>query len=221
MSFPVNRLCSICWRKPDARKPFMISDSMNRLFCQAQTCSLYKETVKLIENQQDAGYKRRMIMRVGMGYDVHRLTEDRDLILGGVKIDWEKGLLGHSDADVLIHAVMDALLGAAALGDIGKHFPDTDPVYKGISSILLLEHVTKLLREHHYEIGNIDATIIAQKPKMAPHIPQMRANMAKAMGINESQLNIKATTEEKLGFTGREEGIASQAICLLNERKES
>ena len=140
-------------------------------------------------------------MRVGMGYDVHRLTEDRDLILGGVKIDWEKGLLGHSDADVLIHAVMDALLGAAALGDIGKHFPDTDPVYKGISSILLLEHVTKLLREHHYEIGNIDATIIAQKPKMAPHIPQMRANMAKAMGINESQLNIKATTEEKRGFT--------------------
>ena len=120
-------------------------------------------------------------MRVGMGYDVHRLTEDRDLILGGVKIDWEKGLLGHSDADVLIHAVMDALLGAAALGDIGKHFPDTDPAYKGISSILLLEHVTKLLREHHYEIGNIDATIIAQKPKMAPHIPQMRANMAKAM----------------------------------------
>ena len=160
-------------------------------------------------------------MRVGMGYDVHRLTEDRDLILGGVKIDWEKGLLGHSDADVLIHAVMDALLGAAALGDIGKHFPDTDPAYKGISSILLLEHVTKLLREHHYEIGNIDATIIAQKPKMAPHIPQMRANMAKAMGINESQRNIKATTEEKLGFTGREEGIASQAICLLNERKES
>ena len=143
-------------------------------------------------------------MRVGMGYDVHRLTEGRDLILGGVKIDWEKGLLG-----------------AAALGDIGKHFPDTDPAYKGISSILLLEHVTKLLREHHYEIGNIDATIIAQKPKMAPHIPQMRANMAKAMGINESQLNIKATTEEKLGFTGREEGIASQAICLLNERKES
>ena len=116
---------------------------------------------------------------------------------------------------------MDALLGAAALGDIGKHFPDTDPAYKGISSILLLEHVTKLLREHHYEIGNIDATILAQKPKMAPHIPQMRANMAKAMGINESQLNIKATTEEKLGFTGREEGIASQAICLLNERKES
>ena len=161
------------------------------------------------------------LMRVGMGYDVHKLTENRDLILGGVKIPWEKGLLGHSDADVLLHAVMDALLGAAALGDIGKHFPDTDPKYKGISSVKLLIHVAELLKEHGYEIGNIDATIIAQKPKMAPHIPQMRANMAKAMGINESQLNIKATTEEKLGFTGREEGIASQAICLLNERKES
>ena len=156
-------------------------------------------------------------MRVGMGYDVHRLTEDRDLILGGVKIDWEKGLLGHSDADVLIHAVMDALLGAAALGDIGKHFPDTDPVYKGISSILLLEHVTKLLREHHYEIGNIDATIIAQKPKMAPHILQMRKNMAEALGIPESKINVKATTEEGLGFTGSGEGISSQAICLLTE----
>ena len=157
-------------------------------------------------------------MRVGMGYDVHRLTEDRDLILGGVKIDWEKGLLGHSDADVLIHAVMDALLGAAALGDIGKHFPDTDPVYKGISSILLLEHVTKLLREHHYEIGNIDATIIAQKPKMAPHIPQMKENIAKALHMEPDCLNIKATTEEKLGFTGREEGIASQAVCLLYKK---
>ncbi|MDO5361128.1 MAG: 2-C-methyl-D-erythritol 2,4-cyclodiphosphate synthase [Eubacteriales bacterium] len=157
-------------------------------------------------------------MRVGMGYDVHRLTEDRDLILGGVKIPWEKGLLGHSDADVLIHAVMDALLGAAALGDIGKHFPDTDPAYKGISSILLLERVTKLLREKGYEIGNIDATIIAQKPKMAPHIAQMKENMSKAMGIDSSRLNIKATTEEGLGFTGREEGIASQAICLLEEK---
>lgn len=153
-----------------------------------------------------------------MGYDVHRLTEDRDLILGGVKIPWEKGLLGHSDADVLIHAVMDALLGAAALGDIGKHFPDTDPAYKGISSILLLERVTKLLREKGYEIGNIDATIIAQKPKMAPHIAQMKENMSKAMGIDSSRLNIKATTEEGLGFTGREEGIASQAICLLEEK---
>ena len=160
-------------------------------------------------------------MRVGMGYDVHRLTEDRDLILGGVKIPWEKGLLGHSDADVLIHAIMDALLGAAALGDIGQHFPDTDPAYEGISSVKLLEHVASLLEKKGYGVGNIDAVIIAQKPKMAPHIPQMRANMAKAMGINESQLNIKATTEEKLGFTGREEGIASQAICLLNERKES
>ena len=160
-------------------------------------------------------------MRVGMGYDVHKLVEGRDLILGGVKIPHTLGLLGHSDADVLLHAIMDALLGAAALGDIGKHFPDTDPQYKGISSIKLLEHVAKLIEEKGYIVENIDATIIAQKPKMAPHIPQMRANMAKAMGINESQLNIKATTEEKLGFTGREEGIASQAICLLNERKES
>ena len=160
-------------------------------------------------------------MRIGMGYDVHKLVEGRDLILGGVKIPHTLGLLGHSDADVLLHAIMDALLGAAALGDIGKHFPDTDPQYKGISSIRLLEHVAKLIEEKGYIVENIDATIIAQKPKMAPHIPQMRANMAKAMGINESQLNIKATTEEKLGFTGREEGIASQAICLLNERKES
>ena len=155
-------------------------------------------------------------MRVGMGYDVHRLTEDRDLILGGVKIDWEKGLLGHSDADVLIHAVMDALLGAAALGDIGKHFPDTDPAYKGISSILLLEHVTKLLREHHYEIGNIDATIIAQKPKMAPHIDQMVENVAKVLRIDKDQVNIKATTEEGLGFTGEGNGISAQAVACIN-----
>ena len=154
-------------------------------------------------------------MRIGMGYDVHKLTEGRDLILGGVNIPWEKGLLGHSDADVLIHAVMDALLGAAALGDIGKHFPDTDPAYKGISSVKLLVHVGELLKENGYSIGNIDATIIAQKPKMAPHIPQMRKNMAEAMGIPESSLNIKATTEEGLGFTGRQEGISAQAICLL------
>ena len=154
-------------------------------------------------------------MRIGMGYDVHKLTEGRDLILGGVNIPWEKGLLGHSDADVLIHAVMDALLGAAALGDIGKHFPDTDPAYKGISSGKLLVHVAELLKENGYTIGNIDATIIAQKPKMAPHIPQMRKNMAEAMGIPESSLNIKATTEEGLGFTGRQEGISAQAICLL------
>ena len=157
-------------------------------------------------------------MRVGLGYDVHKLVEGRDLIIGGVQIPYEKGLLGHSDADVLLHAIMDALLGAAALGDIGKHFPDTDPKYKGISSILLLEHVTKLLREHHYEIGNIDATIIAQKPKMAPHIPQMKENIAKALHMEPDCLNIKATTEEKLGFTGREEGIASQAVCLLYKK---
>lgn len=154
-------------------------------------------------------------MRVGMGYDVHRLTEERKLILGGVEIPWEKGLLGHSDADVLVHAVMDALLGAAALGDIGKHFPDTDPAYKGISSILLLRHVTELLKKNGYAIGNVDATIIAQKPKMAPHIFKMRENMAEAMGISIDCLNVKATTEEGLGFTGREEGIAAQAICLL------
>ena len=159
-------------------------------------------------------------MRIGMGYDVHKLTEGRDLILGGVNIPWEKGLLGHSDADVLIHAVMDALLGAAALGDIGKHFPDTDPAYKGISSIKLLVHVADLLRENGYEVGNIDATVIAQKPKMAPHIPQMRRNMAEALGISESKLNIKATTEEGLGFTGRGEGIASQAICLLTVKQD-
>ena len=157
-------------------------------------------------------------MRVGMGYDVHKLTENRDLILGGVKIPWEKGLLGHSDADVLLHAVMDALLGAAALGDIGKHFPDTDPKYQGISSVKLLIHVAELLKEHGYEIGNIDATIIAQKPKMAPHIPQMKENIAKALHMEPDCLNIKATTEEKLGFTGREEGIASQAVCLLYKK---
>ena len=154
-------------------------------------------------------------MRIGQGYDVHRLVEGRDLILGGVTVPYEKGLLGHSDADVLVHAVMDALLGAAALGDIGQHFPDTDPAYKGISSVKLLVHVAELLKENGYTIGNIDATIIAQKPKMAPHIPQMRKNMAEAMGIPESSLNIKATTEEGLGFTGRQEGISAQAICLL------
>lgn len=154
-----------------------------------------------------------------MGYDVHRLAEGRDLILGGVQIPWEKGLLGHSDADVLIHAIMDALLGAAALGDIGRHFPDTDPAYEGISSVMLLKHVAELLQENGYGITNIDATIIAQKPKMAPHIPQMRENIADALGIGLSALNIKATTEEGLGFTGRGEGIASQAICLLHTRE--
>ena len=156
-------------------------------------------------------------MRVGMGYDVHKLTEDRKLILGGVEIPYEKGLLGHSDADVLLHAIMDALLGAAALGDIGKHFPDTDPQYKGISSIKLLEHVAALLDENGYVVENIDATIIAQRPKMRPHIDQMRENMAKALKIDVDQINVKATTEEGLGFTGTGEGISSQAITLLTE----
>ena len=156
-------------------------------------------------------------MRIGMGYDVHRLTEDRKLILGGVDIPYEKGLLGHSDADVLLHAIMDALLGAAALGDIGKHFPDTDPAYKGISSVELLKHVGGLLDEHGYRIGNIDATIIAQRPKMAPHIQAMRENTAKALNIDVDQINIKATTEEGLGFTGEGLGIASNAICMIEK----
>lgn len=158
-------------------------------------------------------------MRIGMGYDVHRLTEGRDLIIGGVKIDYEKGLLGHSDADVLLHAVSDALLGAAALGDIGKHFPDTDPKYKGADSLKLLEHVVKLLDEEGFVVGNVDATIIAQRPKMAPHIPKMRENIAKALKIPVSCVNVKATTEEGLGFTGTGEGISSQAVCLLEEKK--
>lgn len=154
-------------------------------------------------------------MRVGMGYDVHKLTTDRELILGGVTIPYEKGLLGHSDADVLVHAVMDALLGAAALGDIGKHFPDTDPKYKGISSITLLKHVSQLLEENQYMIENIDATIIAQRPKLLTFMPQMVKNIADALGIEENQVNVKATTEEGLGFTGAGEGISSQAVCLL------
>ena len=154
-------------------------------------------------------------MRVGMGYDVHRLTENRDLIIGGVKIPYEKGLLGHSDADVLLHAIMDALLGAAAMGDIGKHFPDTDPAYEGASSMKFLEHVGKLLEEENYQIINIDATIIAQRPKMAPHIPQMVENVARVLKLEKNQVNIKATTEEGLGFTGTGEGISSQAICAL------
>lgn len=151
-----------------------------------------------------------------MGYDVHRLTEGRKCIIGGVEIPHEKGLLGHSDADVLLHAIMDALLGAAALGDIGKHFPDTEEQYKGISSMKLLEHVGELLQEHTFLIENIDATIIAQAPKMRPHIDQMRENIAKALDIDISQVNVKATTEEGLGFTGNGEGISSQAICMLN-----
>ncbi|MDY5775947.1 MAG: 2-C-methyl-D-erythritol 2,4-cyclodiphosphate synthase [Lachnospiraceae bacterium] len=154
-------------------------------------------------------------MRVGMGYDVHRLVEGRDLILGGVKIEHSLGLLGHSDADVLIHAIMDALLGAAALGDIGKHFPDTDEKYKGISSMKLLEHVKGLIEEEGYVIENIDATIIAQRPKLRPYMEEMEENIAKVLKIEKNQINLKATTEEKLGFTGREEGIAAQAICSL------
>lgn len=154
-------------------------------------------------------------MRVGTGYDVHRLTEGRDLIMGGVKIPYEKGLLGHSDADVLLHAIMDALLGAAALGDIGKHFPDSDPAYKGISSILLLKKVGELLLEKGYLIENIDATIIAQAPKMRPYIDTMRENIANALEIDLNCVNVKATTEEGLGFTGTGDGISSQAICML------
>ena len=154
-------------------------------------------------------------MRIGMGYDVHKLVENRDLILGGVKIPYEKGLLGHSDADVLLHAIMDSLLGAAALGDIGKHFPDTDPKYKGADSIKLLEFVGELLNINNYKISNIDATIIAQRPKMAPHISTMRENIAKALNIDLDQINVKATTEDGLGFTGSGEGISSQSICLL------
>ena len=154
-------------------------------------------------------------MRIGMGYDVHKLTEGRKRIIGGVEIPYEKGLLGHSDADVLLHAIMDALLGAAALGDIGKHFPDTDPAYKGISSLKLLEHVGALLEEHYFLIENIDATIIAQAPKMRPFIDTMRKNIADTLHIDLSQVNVKATTEEGLGFTGSGEGISSQAICLL------
>ena len=154
-------------------------------------------------------------MRIGMGYDVHRLTENRKLIIGGVELPYEKGLLGHSDADVLLHAIMDALLGAAALGDIGKHFPDTDAAYKGISSLTLLAKVGELLEENCFFIENIDATIIAQAPKMRPYIDTMRKNIAKALHITVEQVNVKATTEEGLGFTGTGEGISSQAVCLL------
>lgn len=154
-------------------------------------------------------------MRIGMGYDVHRLVPDRKLIIGGVLIPHDLGLLGHSDADVLLHAIMDSLLGAAALGDIGKHFPDTDEKYKGISSLKLLEHVGKLINETDYKICNIDATIIAERPKMAPYISQMRENIANALNISVSDINVKATTEEGLGFTGEKKGISAQSICLL------
>ena len=156
-------------------------------------------------------------MRIGHGYDVHRLVEGRDLILGGVKIDFELGLLGHSDADVLLHAVSDALLGAAGLGDIGRHFPDTDPQYKGADSRVLLRHVVKLVGENGYRISNVDVTMIAQKPKLKDHIPQMVKNIAADLQIPENRVNVKATTEEKLGFTGTMEGLRCHAVCLLEE----
>ncbi len=159
-------------------------------------------------------------MRIGTGYDVHRLTEERKLIVGGVEIPYEKGLLGHSDADVLLHAIMDALLGAAAFGDIGRHFPDSEAEYKGISSLVLLERVGELLEENCFLIENIDATIIAQAPKMRPYIESMRENIARVLHIEMEQVNIKATTEEGLGFTGAGEGIAAQAVCLLNSPRE-
>lgn len=154
-------------------------------------------------------------MRIGHGYDVHRLVEGRDLILGGVKIEYEKGLLGHSDADVLLHAISDSLLGAAALGDIGKHFPDNDPAYKGADSLVLLRRVAELIASCGYRVGNIDATVIAQAPKLAPHIEKMRQNIADALSTDISNVSVKATTEEKLGFTGDGSGISAHAVCLI------
>lgn len=157
-------------------------------------------------------------MRIGHGYDVHRLAEGRRLILGGVEIPFEKGLLGHSDADVLAHAVMDALLGAAALGDIGKLFPDSDPAYEGADSMVLLSRVARVLDENGYGIGNVDATVLAQRPKLAPHIPAMRERLAAAMGVDSGRVSVKATTEEGLGFTGTGEGIAAHAVALIEEK---
>ena len=156
-------------------------------------------------------------MRVGIGYDVHKLVEGRKLILGGVEIAHEKGLLGHSDADVLLHAIADALLGAASLGDIGRHFPDTDEKYKGISSLILLEHVGNLLAEKNYRVNNVDATIVAQRPKLMPHIEKMRQNIAAALKTDLDAINVKATTEERLGFTGSEEGMSSYAVCSIEK----
>lgn len=156
--------------------------------------------------------------RFGMGYDVHQLVENRKLIIGGVDIPYEKGLLGHSDADVLLHAISDALLGAAALGDIGKHFPDTDPRYKGADSLKLLEEVGNLLAAKGYVVGNVDATIVAQKPKMLPHIPQMRENIARILHVDIDQINVKATTEEHLGFTGSGQGISSYAVAGIDQK---
>ena len=157
-------------------------------------------------------------MRIGHGYDVHRLAEGRRLILGGVEIPFEKGLLGHSDADVLAHAVMDALLGAAALGDIGKLFPDSDPAYEGADSLALLKRVAEVLEENGYAVGNVDATVLAQRPKLAPHIPLMRERLAAAMGIGPGRVSVKATTEEGLGFTGTGEGIAAHAVALIEKK---
>ena len=157
-------------------------------------------------------------MRIGNGYDVHALCENRKLILGGVDIPYEKGLLGHSDADVLVHAVMDALLGAAALGDIGQHFPDSDDKYKGISSLKLLGYVKELLNENRYEIVNIDSIVVAEAPKLAPHITEMRKNIANVLEMDVSDITVKATTTAKLGFTGRKEGISSYAVCIINKR---
>lgn len=158
-------------------------------------------------------------MRIGQGYDVHRLVEGRPLILGGVEVPFEQGLLGHSDADVLVHAIMDALLGACALGDIGKHFPDTDETYRGVDSLELLSKVGRLIGENGYEIENIDSCIMAQKPKLASFIPEMRENMARVLGVPVEKINVKATTEEGLGFTGLGQGMAAQGICLLKEKK--
>jgi len=158
------------------------------------------------------------MMRIGHGYDVHRLVEGRKLIMGGVDIPWEKGLLGHSDADVLLHAIADAILGAIGEGDIGKHFPDTDPAFKGADSLKLLEQVGKLAAERGYCLGNLDATIIAQKPKMAPHIATMRENIARTLNAAVAQVNVKATTEEGLGFTGSGEGISAHAVALMVEK---
>lgn len=157
-------------------------------------------------------------MRIGHGYDVHRLVAGRPLILGGVDISWERGLLGHSDADVLTHAVMDALLGAAGLWDIGHAFPDDDPAYAGADSLVLLDRVMEMLRSRGYRVGNVDATVLAQRPKLAPYIPQMRANLAARMGVDPDRVNVKATTEEGLGFTGAGEGMAAHAVALLEER---
>lgn len=160
------------------------------------------------------------MMRIGHGYDVHKLVEGRDLILGGVKIPHRLGLLGHSDADVLLHAIADALLGALALGDIGKHFPDTDPAYAGADSLVLLSHVVALIEQKGYTLGNLDATVLAQQPKLRPHIDNMRENIAKACHADISQISVKATTEEHLGFTGREEGIAAHCVALLVKKTD-